>query len=124
MYLTRIVLPSGFDSVPPPPQDRLSCAGSGPGVDDRCLGEGRCPWPGDSRSRGSRLILASFQRFTRQRNDLHGDSMTYGEFEKSPVETLLATSLAETRALPARHSKLRLYEKSHCAIVHSLPKGG
>jgi len=50
--------------------------------------------------------------------------MTYGEFERSPVETLLATSLAETRALPARSSKLYLYEKSHCAIVHSLPKGG
>jgi hypothetical protein len=50
--------------------------------------------------------------------------MTCGEFESSPVETLLATSLAETQALPARRSKLRLYEKSHCAIVHSLPKGG
>ena len=36
--------------------------------------------------------------------------MTYGEFERSPVETLLATSLAETRAVLARRSQLRLHE--------------
>ena len=51
--------------------------------------------------------------------------MIYGELEKNPGRDVAGNVPGRyTGALLASRSKLRLCDKSQCAIVHSLPKGG
>jgi len=74
--------------------------------------------------RGSIVPLTKRKRVLRTFNDLHQGSMTCTKRQQvtrlALVETLLATSLPAAPVLPARRSKLRLYESVSYGLAHSL----